>query len=78
MEAADRDFCRGIQYLAAALRLEDWSCDDVTDSKLRRLASTYRDRAYGLLMGVGEADRAGDTASLSQARVRRGPGARAL
>ena len=54
MEAADRDFCRGIQYLAAARRLEDWSCDDVTDSKLRKLAAVYRTRANGLLMGVGD------------------------
>jgi len=55
MEAADRDFVRGIRYLAAARRCEAWSGDDRTESVFRRLAVSYRAHANALMMGLADA-----------------------
>lgn len=83
MEAADRDFIRAIQYISASCRLHDWSDDDVTESKLRRLARSYSERAMGLVLeGVADAIRddvgprgwAGERGSFRPARSAEGKG----
>jgi hypothetical protein len=51
MEAADAEFCRAIRYLEAVQRLQAWSGDDETESRLARLAEVYRARATALILG---------------------------
>lgn len=52
---ADRDFCHGMAMLSAARRCENWTGDDLTMERLARLASDYRTRATGLMIGSGAA-----------------------
>jgi hypothetical protein len=50
---ADQDFTRGLRYLEAARRCERWCGDDLTESRLARLATEYRARANVLMMKAG-------------------------
>lgn len=49
MEAAGSEFLRGMQYLAAARRLEGAGDDVKTRKALARLAGSYRTRAVALM-----------------------------
>jgi len=49
MEAADADFTKGLRYLSAARRCEEWAGDKTTESQLWRLASEYRRRSLALM-----------------------------
>jgi hypothetical protein len=51
MQAADANFVRGLRYIEAAWRLQAWSGDDETESRLARLAEVYRARATALILG---------------------------
>jgi hypothetical protein len=50
---ADQDFTRGLRYLEAARRCERWCGDDLTESRLARLATVYRERGQALMIKMG-------------------------
>lgn len=49
VESAGSDFCKGLQYLIAAARVEGAGADDKTRRALDRLAAVYRERAVALM-----------------------------
>jgi len=49
MEAADRQFCKGIDYLCAALNLEGLAASETELEPLARLARVYRERGLALI-----------------------------
>lgn len=51
MEAADHEFCKGLEYLFAARRVEGQGEDTKTRKALTRLAGSYRERANVLMAG---------------------------
>ena len=55
MERADAQFSRGLDYLLAAARLDNAAAeyDELTAGRLRRLATTFRERAREGLTVMG-------------------------
>ncbi len=69
IEAADRTFTRGLEYLIAATRLQAMTeVDDTTRDALQRLSFEYRRRAY-VMMGTTGSSRDGAPGAHQQDRA---------